>query len=151
MMQRFWVIVFLLSPVLTYSQKQEFSWLVGTWKLIETRSEQTNKSEYEEWHTVTGKDILQGKSYRVVGKDTTIQEGIILLRDAKDFYYVPDVAGNQGPVRFKMVQWRHGYFQAENPAHDFPKVIRYQLRGKELNAEIEGDGKIKAYHFEKLR
>ena len=46
-------------------------------------------------------------------------------------------------------------FVAENPEHDFPKLIRYKLLkkrdGEFLEAVIEGNGKVIPYRFQRLK
>jgi len=78
-----------------------------------------------------------------------------LKAEGNIYYYIPDVAGDQGPVRFKITQHDNTMFVAENSQHDFPKIIRYKLvkeNGQDVNeASIEGDGKVISYTFVRLQ
>ena len=124
--------------------QQEFSWLKGRWKI-------SDKNVYEEWTSSSDGKTLKGRSYRTKDLDTTITETITLIKEGKHFFYVPVAAGNAGPVKFKITSFSKNDFVAENPEHDFPKIIRYKMiRKKEhdlIEAEIEGDGKVIQYTF----
>jgi hypothetical protein len=136
-------LIFLCIP--SYAQQQEFGWLLGTWKL-------KDKNVYEEWSKSKEPDELEGRSYRIKDKDTTISEVIRMRYNNDAFYYIPDVAGDQEPVFFKITKYDAHSFVAENPQHDFPKIIRYNYQRREgssdlIEAVIEGDGKVIQYTF----
>jgi hypothetical protein len=138
--------VFFLSAISScWSQTPDFSWLKGTWKL-------DGKNVYETW-SGEGNNLV-GKSFKVVGRDTVLMEKISLRNQQGNYFYIPDVAENKGEVKFKMSTITPDSFIAENPAHDFPKLIRYTIvrkDGKEIiNASIEGNGKIIQYTFLKV-
>lgn len=120
----------------------QFNWLKGTWKRVD-------KNSFEVWQ-IDGK-ILNGISYKVQNADTLHLESIILTQRDGAYFYVPDVAGQQLPVEFKITAFTKESFTAENPLHDFPKIIRYRRyseNGKSLlEATIEGDGKSINYVF----
>jgi hypothetical protein len=126
-------------------QQPDFSWLKGTWKL-------EGKNVYEVW---TGEgNNLKAKSFKVVGSDTVVLEKVTLRNEDGNYFYVPDVAENKGEVKFKMTTITRDGFIAENPDHDFPKIIRYTVSGKGkdriINAAIEGNGKVISYKFWKF-
>jgi hypothetical protein len=136
----------LVHPVA--AQQKEFSWLVGRWKI-------QDKNEFEEWSPGDDHKSLHGISYRVNGTDTTTTEEIKIIFSDDAFFYVPDVAGSQEAVMFKIIKHDVKSFVAENPAHDFPKTIRYVFNRKEnsewLHATIEGDGKKISYTFVRVK
>jgi hypothetical protein len=129
-------------------QHKEFSWLIGTWKV-------TDKNMFETWSRAGDHKSLNGTSYKVSASDTTVLEQTRIVFKQNSFYYIADVSGNQAPVNFAITWFDGVSFVAENPQHDFPKVIRYKLvrtEGKEfINASIEGDGKVVPYTFEKIQ
>lgn len=133
---------------LSTAQKNEFSWLVGTWKL-------KDKNVFESWKVAKDGKTLEGTSYRVKGADTVVMEEVRFTYDGNVFHYIPDVAGEQGPVDFKITSNEESNFVAENPQHDFPKIIRYNFVRKEnrdqIEAFIEGNGKVIPYFFERVR
>jgi hypothetical protein len=140
------ILVCFVSP--SYAQKKEFGWLIGTWKL-------KDKNIFETWSLADDGKSLNGVSLKMNGTESTILEETKLIFSGNSFYYIPDVAGNQDPVDFHISSFDETGFVAENPKHDFPKLIRYKLvkmDGKEfIEAAIEGDGKVIPYNFEKVR
>jgi hypothetical protein len=149
-MRKFIVIasISIMSVQFLSAQQNEFSWLVGTWQL-------KDKNVYEVWKIADGGKELEGVSFRIRNSDTTITEKIRLTYDGDAFHYIPDVAGDQPPVDFKITTHTSASFAAENPLHDFPKVIRYQFVRKDnkqfIEATIEGNGKVIAYSFERVK
>lgn len=130
------------------AQVKEFGWLVGTWKI-------KDKMVFERWKPARDGKGLEGFSFRVKGADTVAMEQIRFVYEENSFHYIPDLAGDQPPVDFKLTQHNAQGFVAENPQHDFPKIIRYKLIRKEnsdvIEASIEGDGKVIPYHFERVK
>lgn len=143
------VIGILLTTTQLFAQQKEFAWLIGTWKL-------KDKNVFEHWVYSEKENALYGISYRVKNTaDTVVTEEITLKFQNDSFYYIPDVAGAQGPVPFKITKYTATTFTAENPTHDFPKIIRYkfiQQGGQDINeASIEGNGKVIVYTFVRVR
>jgi hypothetical protein len=145
------IIIALLNFIVIHfsaAQQKEFGWLVGTWKL-------KDKNIYENWKVASDGKTLEGFSYRVKAADTIAMEQIRFTFEGNTFHYIPDMAGDQGPVDFKISKHNANGFVAENPQHDFPKIIRYQFVKREnkdfIEAAIEGDGKIIPYIFERLK
>jgi hypothetical protein len=129
-------------------QIQSFEWLIGTWK-------SPASAAYERWEKAPDGEHLLGKAFLLEGPDTTVTETITLKHANGSFHYIPDVAGGQPPVDFRITTTNGHSFVAENPQHDFPKTIRYRLVRREgrdiLEAQIEGNGKVTAYTFEKVK
>jgi hypothetical protein len=132
----------------SHAQQKEFSWLIGKWKLAD-------KNIYEIWKLGEDAKSLEGVSFRIKNADTTVTEQIKIVFKNGAFHYVPDVAGDQGAVDFKISRHTSDSFVAENPQHDFPKIIRYKLIRKDnadfIEASIEGNGKVIPYSFERLK
>jgi hypothetical protein len=130
-----------------FSQQKEFSWLLGKWKM-------KDKSVFEQWKTDADGKTLVGQSYRVKERETILMEEIRFTFSDNSFHYIPEVAGDQGPVDFTITQHSVDGFVAENPKHDFPKLIRYKFIRKDgkdwIEASIEGDGKVIPYQFERV-
>lgn len=132
----------------SFAQQKEFGWLIGSWKLKE-------KNIVESWSVDEDGKSLKGMSMKVNGNETTILEETKLISKEGMFYYVADVSGKQGAIDFKIASFDASGFVSENPAHDFPKLIRYRYVKKDdkefIEAAIEGDGKVIPYYFEKVR
>ena len=138
-------LLFILAPIFSFSQAKEFAWLEGTWKL-------KGKNTYEVWKTGSDQKTMEGISYRIHGTDTVVTERIKIKGEKNTFYYVPDVAGDQPEIYFKITTFNNTAFTAENPQHDFPKVIRYELISPaEMKAQTEGGGKVIRFDFERAR
>jgi hypothetical protein len=115
-----------------FSDLQQLS---GTWKMETKRG-----AIYENW-TRTGKEEMQGKSYKLNGTDTVVLENVRLSKSADGLFYIPVVSDqNAGkPVSFKMIDSKNKTFVFENKEHDFPQRIIYHIVSKDsVHAWIEG-------------
>jgi len=97
--------------------------LEGTWKMITKRG-----AVCEEWKKINA-DHLQNRGYRVTGNDTVINERVALTNTENGIFYTSTVEdqNNQQPVAFKLSSAKGNTFVFENPDHDYPKRIVYQL------------------------
>ena len=133
---------FLIVSSALFGQQKEFSWLIGTW--------QDTEDSFEVWKDEGS--FLSGSSYKIdKAGNKTVTEEIKLIKKGNDFYYVPDVAGPQGPIEFKIISFDKNSFTAENPTHDFPKKIMYNVNEKQLDATISGGSKSISYSFKKIK
>lgn len=136
-------IVLCLVCAYGHAQQKEFEWLVGIWQ-------EEGKQAFEVWKKE--KDFLAGESYRMQDGSKVVTEEIKFLKKGNDFYYVPDVAGPQGPIEFKVTSFDTNSFTAENPQHDFPKKIRYQkMDDTHLKAAIGDQDKTISYAYVKVK
>jgi hypothetical protein len=144
------VIILLLLNTTTYAQKtaedfKKLDWLKGTWTRTNAKAGRTG---YEAWKEA-GPNKLTGLGINMKGTDTTFVEKIrIELKDGQ-IYYVADVPENKSEVWFAFTELTSKGFVVENPKHDFPKKISYEVDGKNLKATISGDGKAIDYLFTK--
>ena len=142
------LLIGLLSIQYAVAQKMNFQWLKGTWKI-------QGENVFEIWQGDEGRRDLSGKAFRVKGADTVVTEVISLKYSNGSFHYIPDVAGDQPPIDFTITSSDRYSFVAENPDHDFPKIIRYRYVRKDgremIEASIEGNGKVIPYTFEKIK
>ncbi len=138
--------ILLLIAAHGFCQEKEFEWLIGKWKI-------TGKDVYETW-TRADDGSLAGLSFKVTGSDTVFTEEIKLVYYGGTYHYVPDVAGPQGPIDFRITLLEADGFVAENPHHDFPTLIRYrhlaETSGRRIEASIEGGGKVVLYNYERV-
>ena len=120
------VAIMLLSFYYPADNKRTFKKLFsleGVWKIA------TKKGTLcEEWKKI-GKNYLQNKGYIIKGSDTLITERVALTRTTEGIFYTSTVEdqNNKKPVVFKMTSASNNRFIFENPKHDFPKQIFYQL------------------------
>ena len=142
-----------LYSAIGYSQKKttsdltDFRWLIGSWKQIDTKPGQ---SDIETWQA-TSATAFTGKGITTQGKDTVFVEKLSLVVKGTAIYYVADVTGSAKPTWFKLISITPNSFVCENPEHDFPKKITYNLVGGQIKASISGNGKIVNYTFERIK
>jgi hypothetical protein len=123
--------------MLTFSetnQKNDFSFLEGTWKV-------EFKENYETWERVNDKE-LKGKSYTLKNQKKIIAEFLELKEnEGKTVYTAVVMNQNDGkPVDFVLNKDVKGKFSFENLTHDFPKKIQYTLLDeKTLFVEVLGE------------
>ncbi|MBX2969018.1 MAG: hypothetical protein KF803_06585 [Cyclobacteriaceae bacterium] len=140
------ILLILGAPAIAQTPDHPFAWLEGTWK-------RPDKQVFEVWKKGEGEILLQGIAFRISpAGDTLITEEIKFVREDAAYFYIPDVAGPQGPIRFKLTAFDATSFVAENPDHDFPKMIayEYQPQTQRLMASISGDGKSIPFPFERV-
>jgi len=136
-------LVLCLACGAVYGQQEGFSWLIGTWQ-------EEGKQAFEVWKKE--KDFLSAESYKMKDGSKVVTEEIKFIKKGNDFYYVPDVAGPQAPIEFKVTAFDKNSFTAENPHHDFPKKIRYEmLAGNRLKASIGDANRTISYSFAKIK
>lgn len=123
-------------------------WLSGTWY-------NQDQQLYENW-TVQNESKLNGISYRIIQKDTSVFETITLVYQNNNWLYIPTVKNqNKGKsVIFSATKTSKNQLIFENLQHDFPQQITYTKINKDaLVAKISGkkNNKIKEYSFEMQR
>ena len=97
--------------------------LVGKWQ-----DKNRDNAFYEEW-TQTGESSLTGKGYVMSSADTVFIERLEIKPIENDLYYIVGLSSNQRDemVQFKMTEATAQRIVFENPKHDFPKKITYEL------------------------
>jgi len=140
-------LLLLAAQALHAQDLSTISWMLGKWKSVNAK---TGNTSYESWTKVSDGE-WQGAGFRLSrsGTDTLFQEKLKIVTKDNTLYYVADVKENAAPVYFKFTAISEQGFTCENPDHDFPKKISYQLNGKKLKATISGNGKEFSYYFER--
>jgi len=115
---------------------EKLGWFVDRW--IYTDDEETT---YENW-VKTNDTLYSGESYTVRDGDTIFNEQLKIEKDGDDVFYTAIVKHNPGPVSFKLTEINNNKAVFENPKHDFPTRITYELRNNSiLYAKAEGKNK----------
>jgi hypothetical protein len=111
----------------------------------------------EQWREVDDHH-LKGRSFKIIGTDTTVLETMTLVEKDNHISYDPVVAnnGNDKNVNFPLASSQNNTFIFSNPQHDFPQRIIYQFVSKDsLHAWIDGkyNGKEikKDYYYRRVR
>lgn len=155
---RFFVFGTIILSSSVFAQKANFSDsdfsklrpLAGIWKM-----EKEGGYLFEAWRKVDA-SRMTGSSYWIKGAEKKELESVRLFFQEGEIVYAPTAFGeNQGQeVSFTLKQIVNGQFIFENLKHDFPRIISYNLIGKDsLYANIEGeiDGKLKRIDFKYVR
>jgi hypothetical protein len=132
----------MLSATTAFAQN-DVDWLVGKWTRTNSKP---GRSGVEIW-TKNGANELIGRGISLKGTDTSFVEKLKIVRKDGKLFYVADVPDNHGETWFEFTTITVKSFVCENPKHDFPKNISYELNGRELKARISGDGKSVDYLF----
>lgn len=128
------------SPERKYQDKKTFRELYaleGTWVM------KTEKGFIGETWKKVNDDWLQSKGFFAKGADTISNESVALRVRSNGIYYTSTV-NNQNdakPVDFKLTSAdiKTKTFVFENPQHDFPKRIIYEIVSNDsLHAYIDG-------------
>lgn len=119
------------------AELDQLAWLIGGWK-----REARSGAIHESW-TRLGDRVFEGRSWRTAepGSAAMPLEDILLAEMGGEVFYIPKVAENPYPVAFRLVKLEGRSAVFENPQHDFPQRITYELREDDtLLAAIEGPG-----------
>ncbi|NUN08453.1 MAG: hypothetical protein HUU54_04680 [Ignavibacteriaceae bacterium] len=139
-------LIFIILLTLSYcvqssaQQDELFNRLPGVWEMKKEKS-----SVIEEWEIISQYE-MSGKSYMVMGKDTTLLETITIRKSKSGLEYMPVVTGQNKnkAVRFLLKPKPVGAFIFENKKHDYPQRIIYRfISDDSLHARIEGKKKGK--------
>mgnify|MGYP006329868919 CR=1 FL=1 len=112
---------------------------------------------YESWKK--GADgQLYGKSYTVSGLDTILVESMTLHRKGdQTIFSAMDMKEQQAvPTDFSLTKTEKQSFFFENPSHDYPKRVVYELTSKDaLHAWIDGGANEKDsrvdFYFKRIK
>ncbi|MFZ1312079.1 MAG: DUF6265 family protein [Chitinophagaceae bacterium] len=125
--------------------------LKGTWGM-----ETTKGILYENW-VINNDSTMTGKSYRLNNTDTVLLETVGLVKRGSHILYIASAEGqnNQQAVAFKLMKWDNDTFIFENPEHDFPQRVIYELpKHEKLHAWIEGtingQSRKSDFHYKKI-
>jgi uncharacterized membrane protein YciS (DUF1049 family) len=153
----FLIVIFLLCRAAIHAQNgqalfKKLFLLAGTWRM------ETKKGMlFENWEIVNDSTLL-GKSYRVSNNDTTLLEtmSFSIRNDEIMFIAVANGQNNNTSVGFRLRSAEKDIYIFENPDHDFPQRVIYELpKDNSLHAWIEGNsqGQLKRsdYYYSKLQ
>jgi hypothetical protein len=137
----------LLFASLTDAQDiQSLTWLTGHW------TGALGKAQLEEHWIAPAGGAMLAVSRTCVGERMVAFE-FLRIETRKDGVYYVAQPGGRPPTAFKLTQASENKAVFENPQHDHPKIITYQLQGSTLTATIEGDEngqhKKQAFRLEK--
>lgn len=127
------------NEIKDYDELNKASWLLGEWEKTDSLG-----TLVEIWKTEDDSTFV-GESYYIQNqKDTIHRETIELMQDQEHLIYTATVEGenNDEGVPFQMTKDNDSLLVFENPKHDFPQKIKYQLK-KDNSLLATISGKIK--------
>jgi hypothetical protein len=123
-------------PVKAYPSLAKAKWFIGEWGNKSAEGELTERWKKE------NDSVYLGESYYVVGQNDTVFAEHVRLEEANGkLSYIVTVPGQNKelPVSFEMTSATGTQITFENPKHDYPNKIIYNLVEKDsLIAEISG-------------
>jgi len=131
------VVGLLTSPPTAAGQLDSLAWLEGTWQR-ETR----RGTAYETWRLV-GERTFEGEGWRrTESGGRRIGEQLLQVERGGAVFYIANPTENAEPTPFRLTQSGENTAVFENPAHDFPQKIGYDLdpATDALMAWVEGPG-----------
>ena len=108
------------------SSLERLSWLQGSWEMVEE-----DHTLGEVWYRVDD-TTLAGYGCRVVGIDTMRTEALTIRARDGGLQYIADVPQNAEPVAFGLTAMTDSSAVFENPDHDLPNLISYQLESPDI-------------------
>lgn len=116
-------------------QIKSANWLLGSWT-----SKINGGILLENWKQLND-STFHGQSFFIKGNDTLHFESIVLQQKGEDLFYNANVKGQNEnkAVPFKLTSKTEKQLVFENPKHDYPQKITYNLINKDsLVASISG-------------
>ncbi len=111
----------------------DFAWMAGHWM-----SEENGARTEEVWLAPAG-GFLLGMN-RVVGKSGRGSFEFLRIEQRQAGIVYVASPGGRSPTDFLLADFGEGFVLFENPQHDFPRQIRYELHSSdELHARVSGD------------
>ena len=134
-----------MGTVTSAQDLRSLEWIIGVWNRTDLKPGETGT---ESWSEISSNEF-SGIGATLRGADTVFVEYLKLVLIESDVFYIADVEHNPEPTYFKITGTSPTGFICENPKHDFPKKIEYQLDGSSLIVTISGEGKAVPFRFEK--
>jgi uncharacterized protein DUF6265 len=130
---------------LTKVSLAELEWMLGEWQ---KRSSGTITNET--WNKLDN-TYFEGYNERISRRTKKIlfTETLKLVKIGNEIYYIALVEENDTPISFKLTQIDSAKAVFENPDHDFPQTIQYELlESGSLRATVGGVENKKKRSFE---
>jgi hypothetical protein len=99
----------------------DFPWLAGCWEM-----RQGDRTTIEQWMAPAGA-LMVGMSRTVRAGKAVEFEFLRISQEADGIYYIALPSG-QKETRFKLIDGDGRTLVFQNPDHDFPQTIRYELK-----------------------
>ncbi len=118
------------------SNLSDLKWLIGTWQM-----EKKNGLLTETWQQTNDSTFDESSYLQKTSGEKKLLENVQIVFRENNLYYIPTVSdqNNQQPVKFLITSTSNNKFIAEDPDHDFPKRIVYEMINPDsIHARIDG-------------
>lgn len=139
------IAIMAFAPAFAQNDISKVLWLTGTWTRTNSKA---GMSGVEIWVKKNDTEMI-GRGISLKGTDTTFVEKLKIVSKDGKLFYVADVPENKSQTWFEFTSISERSFVCEDPTHDFPKKIVYELDGSNLKATISGNGREIGYIFRK--
>lgn len=137
------LLIFILVPYYSCSDKENFDWLLGDW--IRT-NEEAGRTTYESWTKISHTEY-RSFGFTLSENDTVWKEVLSLEKKDNKWVLWADIYGEDGPVPFDVTEIEKGRFKCENQENSFPEVILYFKDGEKLKAIISADDMLLSFDY----
>lgn len=121
------------------------AWLAGAWSGTMGRA-----AIEEQWLPPAGNSLLGVSRTIAAGRMVSFEYLRIIERNGETFYIAQP--NGRPPTEFKLTSVTSTKAVFENPTHDFPKVITYELTAPDsLIATISGNEKRQEFRFQRAK
>ena len=127
---------------------KKLEWLTGQWEGI-----MGSGLYHEEWYP-DELNNLTGRAYLIKNGEITNNEKLKIHLIENDIFYTADVSHNPAPVSFKLTEYSDKIFIFENPEHDFPQKITYEILSEnnfKATVEAVNEGKTRKLVYDLKR
>ena len=129
-MKRLLVLLLLALPLSAAQHVEDLHWMTGHWAAT------IGDVEMEEHWTAPGGSMMLGMHRDVrKGRGTFEFLRIVQTKDGITLHAQPS---GGAATQFRLADMMHNYVVFENPKHDFPQRISYELKEGKLCARVEG-------------
>ena len=144
-------IYLLLSPVTLYaascSSIASLEWILGNWSVDNGKNISTELWKEVSQTTFEGHGEVRSK----LTKKLQSSESLRLVQMQGEIFYLAKVSHNELPVAFRLKDCSHNKAIFENPDHDFPRLLEYQLETENSLTVKVSDGKEKGFKVNYVR
>jgi len=120
----------------------DITWLAGNW------SGRAGATELEEQWTKPAGGAMLAVSRTIKDSRMVAFEFLRIVERDGGLVYIAQ-PGGRPPTEFVLTEIGSRSAAFENPTHDFPKRIEYELTGDTLTATISGGGQQESYVFKR--
>jgi hypothetical protein len=124
------------NEIKSFNELAKAKWLIGEWEKKDSLGTLKEIWQNEDDSTFVGKSY-----YLQNDKDTLFNEQIELIQEKDHLIYRATIVGenNDEPVPFQLTKATDSLLIFENPKHNYPQKIEYQLKkSKNITATISG-------------